>query len=62
MTKRKYVKQTFSLDTNVSENLRTAAWYYRTPQSQIVEKALEEYFKRLKLPAVKSRPKKNPTT
>jgi hypothetical protein len=56
MTKH-FVKQTFSIDADLAENLKTAAWYYRMPQTQIVEIALRQYFKRqLRLPSIK-RPK-----
>ena len=52
--KKRYVKQTFSLDARLADNLKTAAWYHRTQQTTIVEKALERYFKLfLKLPAIK---------
>ncbi|GEM_PF-4808380 len=55
--KKRYSKQTFSLRADLAENLKTAAWYYRTQQTEIVEKALDSYFKRfLRLPSVK-RPK-----
>jgi len=51
---KRFVKQTFSLDADLAENLKAAAWYYRTPQTQIVEQALRQYFKRtLRLPSIK---------
>jgi hypothetical protein len=54
---KRYIKQTFSLHADLVENLKTAAWYYRMQQTEIVEKALTQYFKRLlRLPSIR-RPK-----